>query len=44
MRQRESGVYLLDALGDALLWFEPDSALGLCEVVDAVASAIEGAE
>ncbi len=38
------GFESLDALGDALLLLEPDSALGLCEVVDAVASAIEGAE
>ncbi len=38
------GFESLDALGDALLLLEPDSALSVCEVVDAVASAIEGAE
>ncbi len=38
------GCESLDELGTTLLLLEPDSALGLCEVVDAVASALEGEE
>ena len=34
----------LDEFGSTLRLLQPDSALGLCEVVDAVASAMEGAE